>query len=197
MQMATGKKNSVKDRIVSTAWKLFYQKGYNDTTVDEIIEKSNTSKGSFYYYFKTKDELLGSLSDVLDDYYEELDQTMDPDMNSLDKLLQLNYEVHKLIEDTINIDILASMYSTQIVSSGDRHLLDQSRTYYKLIQRIIQEGQEKHEITTELSVAEITHYYSMCERAIISDWCLTQGSYSLSVYSQKFMPIMLDYLKSK
>lgn len=62
--MGTEKPNSVKNRIVSTAWKLFYKKGYNETTVDEIIEQSDTSKGSFYYYFKTKDELLHSLAEV-------------------------------------------------------------------------------------------------------------------------------------
>ena len=49
-------KKSVKSRIVSAAWQLFYEKGYNGTTVDDIIELSGTSKGSFYYYFSTKDE---------------------------------------------------------------------------------------------------------------------------------------------
>ena len=61
MENGTGKK-SVKSRIVSAAWQLFYEKGYNGTTVDEIIELSGTSKGSFYYYFDTKDELLNTLS---------------------------------------------------------------------------------------------------------------------------------------
>ena len=71
MENGTGKK-SVKSRIVSAAWQLFYEKGYNGTTVDEIIELSGTSKGSFYYYFDTKDELLNTLSLVLDEYYEVL-----------------------------------------------------------------------------------------------------------------------------
>ena len=62
------KKKSVKTRIVSAAWQLFYEKGYDQTTVDDIIALSGTSKGSFYYYFSTKDELLGTLSNVLDDF---------------------------------------------------------------------------------------------------------------------------------
>ena len=70
--METGKRN-VKSRIVSAAWQLFYEKGYNGTTVDDIIALSGTSKGSFYYYFSTKDELLNTLSVILDEYYEELD----------------------------------------------------------------------------------------------------------------------------
>ena len=72
MEKQTEKK-SIKNRIVSAAWQLFYEKGYNGTTVDDIIELSGTSKGSFYYYFNTKDELLNTLSLILDDYYEELD----------------------------------------------------------------------------------------------------------------------------
>ena len=65
-------KQNVKRRIVDAAWELFYEKGYDDTTVDDIIRLSETSKGSFYYYFNTKDELLNTLSIILDDNYEVL-----------------------------------------------------------------------------------------------------------------------------
>ena len=91
-------KKSVKSRIVSAAWQLFYEKGYNGTTMDDIIELSGTSKVSFYYYFSTKDELLNTLSMILDDYYEELEAKMDPEMNSFSKLLYLNYETHTMID---------------------------------------------------------------------------------------------------
>lgn len=37
-------KKSVKSRIVTAAWQLFYEKGYNGTTVDDIIELSGTPK---------------------------------------------------------------------------------------------------------------------------------------------------------
>ena len=96
----------VKNRIVSAAWQLFHERGYTGTTVDDIIELSETSKGSFYYYFNTKDELLNTLSLILDDYYEELDSTMDPEMNSFDKLLYLNYKIHEMMEERISIYLL-------------------------------------------------------------------------------------------
>lgn len=96
MTIETENQKSVKGRIVAAAWQLFYEKGYNGTTVDDIIDLSGTSKGSFYYYFNTKDELLNTLSMILDDNYEILKEKMDPDMNSYDKLLYLNYEAHSL-----------------------------------------------------------------------------------------------------
>ena len=89
MEIETDNKKSVKGRIVTAAWQLFYEKGYNGTTVDDIIELSGTSKGSFYYYFNTKDELLNTLSIILDDNYEVLKTKMDPDMNCYEKLLYL------------------------------------------------------------------------------------------------------------
>ena len=122
MEKQTEKK-SIKNRIVSAAWQLFYEKGYNGTTVDDIIELSGTSKGSFYYYFNTKDELLNTLSLILDDYYEELEAKMDPEMNSFFKLLYLNCEMHTMMEEKISIDLLASLYSTQLVAEGQSHHL--------------------------------------------------------------------------
>ena len=50
------KKNirNTKGRIIEAAWRLFYRQGYDDTTVEEIIEESGTSRGSFYHYFEGK-----------------------------------------------------------------------------------------------------------------------------------------------
>ena len=60
--MAKKSSRNTKARIVSAAWKLFYEQGYEETTVEEIIFESETSKGSFYHYFDGKDALLSSLS---------------------------------------------------------------------------------------------------------------------------------------
>ena len=46
------KKSTTKNRIVKAAWNLFYKYGYHDTTVEDIIKLSKTSKGTFYHYFK-------------------------------------------------------------------------------------------------------------------------------------------------
>ena len=66
------KKNTrnTKGRIVAAAWKLFYEQGYEETTVEDIIFESETSKGSFYHYFDGKDALLSSLSVLFDERYE-------------------------------------------------------------------------------------------------------------------------------
>ena len=100
-----------------------------------------------------------------------------------------------MMEEKISIDLLASLYSTQLVAQGHRSLLDQNRTYYKLISSVIDEGQKRGEISDEVPVNELVRYYSMCERALVSDWCLNKGEYSLGEYSKKCMPVMLEHFK--
>ena len=69
--MGGKKTKTTKKKIVSAAWRLFYEQGYDNTTVDDIVEESGTSKGSFYHYFDGKDALLSSLSILFDEKYED------------------------------------------------------------------------------------------------------------------------------
>ena len=140
---------------------------------------------------------METLSNVLDDFYEELAGKMEPSMNSFDKLLYLNEKAHEMIEKKVPIDLLASLYSTQLTAKGNRHLLDKNRVYYRLITEITEEGQRRGEIRQDKPVSEIVRYYSLCERALISDWCLNQGSYSLSSYTKEYMPVMMAYFRQK
>ncbi|MCP1100950.1 AcrR family transcriptional regulator [Aequitasia blattaphilus] len=188
-------KLSVKNRIIQSAWELFRKKGYEETTVEDIIINSDTSKGSFYYHFSGKDSLLDTLADMLDKKYYELEEKMDPKMNSFDKLLFLNYEMHRYMEDKISLDLLASLYSSQLSSKGEKKLLDRNRKYYRLISSIIEEGQSRNQIVRDKTIHQITQYYAICERALVSDWCMNKGSYSLAAYSRETMPIMMTYYK--
>lgn len=190
-------KQNVKRRIVDAAWKLFYEKGYDDTTVEDIIKLSETSKGSFYYYFGSKDSLLDTLSTILDEQYAELEKELPEEMNSFDKLMYLNYKAHLYMENKIDVALLASMYSTQLIAKGNRNLLDQNRIYYRLISRIIEEGHKRNQISREKSIYEITKFYSLCERALVSDWCLNRGDYSLAEYSKEYMPILMEHFRVK
>lgn len=191
------KKNTrhTRRKIVTAAWKLFYEQGYDDTTVEEIISESGTSKGSFYHYFSGKDALLSSLSSLFDDKYEELMETIDPAMNSFDKLMYLNRELFSMIETTVSVELMSRMYATQLTTSGEKHLLDQGRTYYKLLRRIAVEGQSRGELSQTLSPNEIVRIYALCERALIYDWCIRGGEYSLSAYSAQLMPCLLSQLR--
>lgn len=190
------KKNSrnTKGKIVSAAWKLFYEQGYDETTVEEIVEESGTSRGSFYHYFEGKDALLSSLSVLFDDKYEELSQTMDPDLSPIDKLKHINQELFLMIENTVSVELLGRLFATQLTTSGERHLLNTNRTYYKLLRQITTEGHRQGLFKDELSINDITRAYAMFERGLMYDWCISSGNYSLCQHAQTIMSMFLEGL---
>jgi AcrR family transcriptional regulator len=55
------KKDATRQQILSAATELFPVKGFEATSIDDIVEKANVVKGTFYYHFKSKDELLLAL----------------------------------------------------------------------------------------------------------------------------------------
>lgn len=190
--MAKKNARNTRSRIVNAAWKLFYEQGYEDTTVEEIIEVSHTSKGSFYHYFDGKDALLGTLSSLFDEKYQELSRQMDPESDAMEKLLFLNSELFAMIENRVSVELLARLLSTQLVTNGEKHLLDRNRTYYKLLRKIISEGVEAGELNGQSSVSEMVKIYAMSERALMYDWCLCGGEYSLRQYSAAVLPSFLS-----
>lgn len=194
------KKNSrnTKGRIVSAAWKLFYEQGYDDTTVEDIIFESETSKGSFYHYFEGKDALLGTLAMIFDEKYEELKAAMDPDMSAADKLIDINHELFTMIDNSVSVELLSRLFSTQLVTKGEKHLLNRNRTYFKLVQQIVREGQSKGELRTDMSANQIINDYAMFERAMMYDWCLADGEYAIAQYGDRMMPMFVSgYLPGK
>ena len=191
------KTRNTKGKIVSAAWKLFYEQGYDNTTVEEIVEESGTSRGSFYHYFEGKDALLSSLSYLFDDKYEELEKTMDQTLSPIDKLLFMNQELFLMIENTVSVELLCQLFATQLTTSGERHLLNPNRTYYKLLRQVTMEGQKAGLFKDGLSVNDITRAYAMFERGLMYDWCISSGSYSLCQQAQTMMPMFLEGLRKK
>ena len=183
---------NTKGRIISAAWKLFYEQGYEDTTVEDIVFESETSKGSFYHYFDGKDAMLGTLANVFDEKYEELKETMSPDLGAMEKLVYLNHELFAMIDASISMDLLARLLSTQLLARGEKHLLDRNRTYFKLLRQIIKEGQRRGELRKDFTVNEIVKAYALWERALMYDWCLSGGEYSLVAYTDRMTPMFLE-----
>ncbi|MDD6310978.1 MAG: helix-turn-helix domain containing protein [Firmicutes bacterium] len=195
--MARKNSRDTKGKIISAAWELFYEQGYEETTVDEIVELSGTSKGSFYHYFESKDALLGTLSYMFDKKYEELEPELGKFSSCFDKLIYLNKELFGMIEDGISLELLARLFSTQLVTKGEKHLLDRNRQYYKLLRKITQEGQDKGEFRDDITVSELVKLYAIVERGMMYEWCIRDGEYSLKKYGEENMPFMISrFLKN-
>ena len=62
-------KNNKKQHIIETGMQVLKEKGFNGSGIAEIIKKANVPKGSFYYYFKSKEQFA---VEVLEHYSKNL-----------------------------------------------------------------------------------------------------------------------------
>lgn len=82
------------------------------------------------------------------------------------------------------------------MTKGEKNLLDYNRYYYKLIRKIVEDGQSRGEIKSETSTSEIVKLYAMCERALMYDWCICNGEYTLSHYAKSVLPLLFNDIMS-
>lgn len=64
------KAQATRNRILDAAAQVFASKGYHETRVDDIVEESNSSKGSVYFYFPGKQQMFLALVDQFADLLE-------------------------------------------------------------------------------------------------------------------------------
>lgn len=54
-----------KQELLQIAYRLFLSRGYENTSVDEIIEEAGIAKGTYYYYFASKEQMLEEVIDMM------------------------------------------------------------------------------------------------------------------------------------
>lgn len=89
----------VKDRILDTAARLFYEQGYQATGVNQIIEEASVAKASLYQHFRTKEELLVAYLKLAEkDWFEGLYQIAGQDKGPAGRILGLFDYRKQLVE---------------------------------------------------------------------------------------------------
>ena len=80
-------KEERRNEIIETAGKMFEEKGYAQTQVQDIVNEIGVAKGLFYYYFKSKDEVMEELADrYADTIIDAVNKLIDKDIATFDKI---------------------------------------------------------------------------------------------------------------
>ncbi|MBA2862039.1 TetR/AcrR family transcriptional regulator [Methanococcus maripaludis] len=87
---------STREKIVQNAAKLFLKKGYNQTSLNEIAEKSGITKGGIYHHFKDKNELFVEMAEYFKSKFMSLLTKMEQEP-SLENLLKNYFENSEIV----------------------------------------------------------------------------------------------------
>ena len=146
-----------KEKIIKTASLLFHQSGYNQTSVDKILEKSGVKKSNFYYHFKRKEELaLNILDKWINEYESEVIPTTltNPDLspkNRLNEFYLLITQFHKRMECKSGCPFgNLAIEMSDINEKFRKRLSDFFMRWQKAIESCIQQGIEEGDFRDNL-----------------------------------------------
>lgn len=188
----------MRGRIVKESIELFDKKGFSKTSIQDIVDTIGVTKGTFYYYFKSKQELL---MDIHLNYIKELLSEQEVILN--DEYLSSKVKMNKLFYLIIK-NIKVHGKSARVFNREYRHLNDKQlklikdyRKEFRInLQRLIGEGIEKGEFRNDLrSDIVIFGILGMVNRSY--NWYNPDGEVSEEELVSTYMDIILNGIKKE
>jgi AcrR family transcriptional regulator len=162
------KKEETRHRIFHAAIDLFRERGFENTTVDEITEKADVAKGTFFNYFPRKDAVLAYLSETRLLAVEENAGVMLAEQRpARDKLLDLYAMAASAYEEDRELSryVLIELMSRLFAPGGDLAM-----RWHELTVRLIARGQEHGEFRRDVDPVRIEAVLSALYYATLYQW---------------------------
>lgn len=148
----------MKEKITEKSIQLFEKKGFSETSIQDIVDAIGVTKGTFYYYFSSKEELL---MDIHIRYIEDIlfhqQNVLNDDLrNCRSKLFDI---VHILISNIKHQGESAKVFFREMRNLSEESLAKvlPKREQFRLnIEQLILDGIEKKEFRTDLNASIIT-----------------------------------------
>lgn len=150
---------ATRESLFRAALDLFATKGFVDTTVEDITEAADVGKGTFFNYFPTKDHLLLAFSDM---QIAKLQVAVDRVVESREPMRSYlrSFGVFMTQEPARNPSLIRALLQANLSSSAVREVMrvNHARSH-ALLTKLIEIGQERKEIRTDLPAADIAQVF--------------------------------------
>jgi AcrR family transcriptional regulator len=160
---------------------LFNERGYDLVTIEEITQKAGVAKGTFYTYFATKSDIIVEEFWNIDAFYESYSSKHLPNYTSAkEKLLAFTRAQMRYVRDVVGNANLKILYANQAAQNGSVKMITmRERQWYKIIQKIMLEGQGNGEFRKDLDADRLAELFNRSARGIFLDWCVEDASFDL------------------
>jgi len=168
----TRRSAELRERIFRSALDLFAQKGFLETTVEDITNAADVGKGTFFNYFPSKDHILLAFGEMqlarLREAVEEARQTNEPLPKFLRSLTTRMTAEPARNPDLIRVLLLAFLSNPEVRQA----MLDLQTRVLALHSEMIQLGQERGEIRKDLPPIEIAQVFRQVIFGTLLIWSL-------------------------
>ncbi|MCM3766259.1 TetR/AcrR family transcriptional regulator [Neobacillus niacini] len=148
----------IREQIINGALEAFSELGYTKTTVNDITSRADVGHGTFYHYFKNKQDLLSIL---VDDLAEKVDDYVQPKNMQLSVYERMQYEAQRILEYYVNNSsiLLALKEALMVDIQFEEKWLKISESLFRRIERDIKGSIQKgycHDINVDVTIRALT-----------------------------------------
>lgn len=186
-------KERTRQAIIEAANICFIRKGMAYTLITDICEEANVSVGSFYHYFKNKNDLIISQFKTFDMGFLDIAEKLIDEPNAIEALIQFAHFFSRdaaLEEKNLCIEYLKARVSLTV-----EQLYPQNRPYYIILCTVIANGQKRHQIRQDMTPWDIADLVMTVTRGYNFDWASKEGNYCLKERMNRDIPMLFSSLQ--
>ncbi len=128
--------------ILDAAEKLFHTKGFEKCTVNDILHEVGIAKGTFYYYFKSKEEVLDAIvARFTELMISRVEAVLSRDVHPIEKLLQVFLAMQ--MKNDVGDEILDQMHKPENALLHQKTLKEVITAMAPYLAQVIKEGIKK------------------------------------------------------
>ena len=190
---------NTKDNIIEKSFVLFLQRGYKEVSLNEILKNCGVSKGAFYHYYKSKDELF---DDVLNRFFFSYFKKQDVDYSNALFEVKIKYLVKTFIEPYNEVANLLGQKQISayfrflfqsvnsfpnIRHSVNKHFYTKGYYIYQITEQAKQAGELKADIDSKIIARQLL--------STITGELVLEGIYDISDIEIKLNNVIDEYIK--
>jgi AcrR family transcriptional regulator len=192
------RRTEIRERLFSSALRLFAERGFMETTVEDITEAADVGKGTFFNYFRTKEHVLATFgAERLAAIEQALDRAKNGPVMPVLQELAVDLISHK----TENAALLRAIYAAHASCAPVRAELHRRlQIGRRLLAEIFLIAQERGEVRRDMSPTEMARLVQIVLLGVTLSWSLHPDSSLRGTAQQSwdlFLPSLLADGKRK
>ncbi len=186
--------NNTKERLLYAACSLIKKKGFDKIVVEDITKKAGVAKGTFYTYFKRKEDIVLEISrKPFDEITLELEKMADADF--IERLIIYFKKFIQCVEEC-GLEIYRQWIRDIIVPERIPKNIDGEKWNYDvlMLSEILNIAIQNKELKPDTPVGDLTHIIITELYGMMTCWCISNGIFKPSEHADKFCKIQLKQI---
>ncbi len=184
-------------KIIQTAEMLLKKNGFNALCVEDITKTAGVAKGTFYVYFKHKEDIV---AEICRGYFKKIEENLSS-MNDVDIIekLSLYYKEFMSAVELYGINICREWIRGAIDPNTAPDKTDITKWEYDtvMLKNILTDAVKNHELKADTPVELVTHLLVSQLYGMMTCWCMSDGSFEPMDWTQTFAEFQLRAILEK